>query len=170
MSNLTKNAFIFFQNALNTTNNSRLHKKSFFEIKVGRKSIGLSTEKHFITNNKYSATFFLHSFSVLKFTSTSVQLCTLPVDSVLITQTNSKYSRTLSNPICTMLQKLSKCEVKVHYTRIDLPLNFAWNQFWQDLNVKNCHFYNFRDSQLWILVNLGLEKWLKYTKIKIQYL
>ena len=25
----------------------------------------------------------------------------------------------------TMLQKLSKCEVKVHYTRIYLPLNFA---------------------------------------------
>ena len=27
----------------------------------------------------------------------------------------------------TMLQKLSKCEVKVHNTRIYLQLNFAWN-------------------------------------------
>ena len=80
--------FIFFENALNTTNNSKLHKKSFFEIKVGRKIN--STEEHFITNNKFSATFFLHSFSVLKFTPTSVQLCTLLVDSILITQTNSK--------------------------------------------------------------------------------
>ena len=34
--------------------------------------------------------------------------------------------------ICyTMLQKFSKCEVKVHNTRIYLPLNFTWNQFWQ---------------------------------------
>ena len=31
---------------------------------------------------------------------------------------------------CTMLQKLSKCEVKVHNSRMYLPLNFAWNQFW----------------------------------------
>ena len=30
----------------------------------------------------------------------------------------------------TMLQKLSKCELKVHNSRIYLPLNFAWNQFW----------------------------------------
>ena len=28
----------------------------------------------------------------------------------------------------TMLQNLSKCEVKVHNTRIYLPLNFAWIQ------------------------------------------
>ena len=29
-----------------------------------------------------------------------------------------------------------------------LPLNFVWNQFWQNLNLKNCHFYNFRVSQV----------------------
>ena len=64
----------------------------------------------------------------------------------------------------TMLQKLSKCEVKVHNTRIYLQLNFAWNHFWQNLNIKNCHFYHFIVWQIWILVNLGLEKWLKFTK------
>ena len=31
----------------------------------------------------------------------------------------------------TMLQKLSKCEVKVFYTRVCLPLNFTLNQLWQ---------------------------------------
>ena len=36
----------------------------------------------------------------------------------------------------TMLQKLSKCEVKVHNTSIYSQLNFAWNQFWQNLNIK----------------------------------
>ena len=64
----------------------------------------------------------------------------------------------------TVLQKLY--EIKLHNTRIYMPLSFAWNQFWQKLNLKNCHFYNFRDSQLWILVNLGLEKWLKLLKLK----
>ena len=39
-----------------------------------------------------------------------------------------------------MLQKLSKYEVKVHNTRIYLQLNFAWNQFWQSLNIKNAIF------------------------------
>ena len=38
----------------------------------------------------------------------------------------------------TMLQKLSKCEVKVYNTKIDLLLNFPRNQFWQNLNIKNC--------------------------------
>ena len=50
------------------------------------------------------------------------------------------------------------------------PLNFACNQFWQNLNLQICHFYNFRDTQIRILVNLGLVKWLKLTKIKIQIL
>ena len=53
----------------------------------------------------------------------------------------------------TVLQKLSKCEVMVHNSRINLPLNVAWNQFWQNLSVKNGSFYNFRDCQLWILTN-----------------
>ena len=46
---------------------------------------------------------------------------------------------------CTMLQKLWKCEVKANNSRMYLPLNFAWNQFWQNLNLKNCIFHNFRD-------------------------
>ena len=63
-----------------------------------------------------------------------------------------------------MFQKNLKCDVKVQSTRIYLPPNFACNQFWQNLNLKNCHFYNFRDSQVCFLVCLGLEKWLKFTK------
>ena len=52
-----------------------------------------------------------------------------------------------------MLQKLSKCEVKVHNTRIDSPLNSAFNFDFKKSNLakfeyQNCHFYNFRDSQL----------------------
>ena len=86
----------------------------------------------------------------------------------LFQTTLKNWGRKICGQICTMLQKLSKCEVKVHNTRIHLPFNFASNQFWQILNLKNWPFYNFRDTQLWILVNLGLEKWLKITKIKIQ--
>ena len=37
----------------------------------------------------------------------------------------------------TMVQKLSNCEVKVHNTRIYLPLNFAWKQFLAKYNVSN---------------------------------
>ena len=63
----------------------------------------------------------------------------------------------------TMLHKVWKCEVKIQNTRICL-LILASNQFWQNLNLKNCHFYNFRDFQLCILVNLGFETYLKFTK------
>ena len=69
-----------------------------------------------------------------------------------------------------MIQKISKCEVKVYNTNIHLLLNFAWNQFCQNLNLKNCHFYKVRGYEFWILVMLGLEKCLKFTEIKIQNL
>ena len=92
----------------------------------------------------------------------------------------------------TMLQKFSKCEVKAHNSRIYLPLNLVWNQFWHDLSLENGHFYNFtatqilrgiefwknwnikkcnfdsfKDFRLWILVIFSIEKLLKFTKIKI---
>ena len=31
---------------------------------------------------------------------------------------------------------------------IFLPLNFPSNQFWQNLSIKNYHFYSFRDPRL----------------------
>ena len=37
-------------------------------------------------------------------------------------------------------------------TKVYLPLNFAWNQFWHNLNIKNCHIYIFRDSELWCYI------------------
>ena len=43
-------------------------------------------------------------------------------------------------------------------------------KLWQIQTVKNVIFYNIRDFELWILENLGLEKLLKLTKIKIQNL
>ena len=58
------------------------------------------------------------------------------------------FSRRLHILHSIMLQKLSKCEVKVHNTRIYLPLNFLRNEFWQNLDIKSCQFYNFRYSQL----------------------
>ena len=50
---------------------------------------------------------------------------------------------------CTMLQKVSKCEVKAKMSfckfgnlGVHLPLNLVCNQFWKNLNI------NFRDSEL----------------------
>ena len=68
----------------------------------------------------------------------------------------------------TMLQKLSKCEVKAWLClnliilpplRIYLKSNFG--KFKQS---KNVIFGNFRDSELLILVKMGLEKLLKWTQ------
>ena len=71
----------------------------------------------------------------------------------------------------TMLQKISKCEVKAW---------LCWNlikllslRFYVKLNFgkfklsKNVIFDNFRDSEPWILVNLGHESCSNLLKIKI---
>ena len=42
--------------------------------------------------------------------------------------------------LSTLLQKLSKGEVKAQNSRNYLPINFAGNQFWQNLNLKNYNF------------------------------
>ena len=70
----------------------------------------------------------------------------------------------------TMLQKLSKCEVKVHNIRIYLPLNFSWNEFWQNLDIKKLPILQFQRLSTLNFGKFGLEKWLKFTKIKIQNL
>ena len=68
----------------------------------------------------------------------------------------------------TMLQKLSKCVVKAWlcWNLIILPpiWFYAKSDFGELKQSKNVFFGNFRDSDLWILVNLGLEKVLKFTK------
>ena len=64
---------------------------------------------------------------------------------------------------CTMLQKLSKCEVKAWYCCnliILPPLRFYVKSYFDDFKASKIAF-------LEILVNLGLEKWLKLTKIII---
>ena len=66
-------------------------------------------------------------------------LCNLSQSLIICT-----YSKSVRPYPTTMLQKLSKCEVKVHNTRIHSHLNLAWNQFWQNLNMINCHFLQFQ--------------------------
>ena len=68
----------------------------------------------------------------------------------------------------TMLQKLSKCEVKAWLCwnlMILLPLRFCVkSNFGEFKQSKNVIFGNSRDSEVWILVNFGLEScsnWLK---------
>ena len=76
---------------------------------------------------------------------------------------------TLKNfSVSTMLQKLSKCEVKPWLCRnliILPPLRFYLkSNFGVFKRSKNVIFGNFRGSELWILVNFGLEicsNWLK---------
>ena len=62
---------------------------------------------------------------------------------------------------CTMLQKLSKCEVKAWLwwnLIILLPLRFYVKSNFSELELsKNVIFGNFWDTSIWILVNLGLE-------------
>ena len=61
----------------------------------------------------------------------------------------------------TLLQKLSKCEVEAWLCWnliILLPLRFlVKSNFGKFIQSKNVIFGNFRGSELWILVNLGLE-------------
>ena len=71
-------------------------------------------------------------------------------------------------PVCTMLQKLSKCEVKAWlcwHLIILLPLPF-WvkSNFGQFKRYKNVVFGHFRDSKLWIFGKLGLESYSNLLK------
>ena len=71
-------------------------------------------------------------------------------------------------------QKLSKCEVKAWlcwYLIIIQSLRFCVkSNFGKFIQSKNVIFGNFRDSELGILVNLGLESCSNLLKIKIQNL
>ena len=73
----------------------------------------------------------------------------------------------------TMLQKFSKCEVKawLWWNLIILPplwfymkSHFGWYK-----QPKNVIFGKFRDSELWILVNLGLESCSNLLKSKFRF-
>ena len=72
----------------------------------------------------------------------------------------------------TMLQKLSKCEVKawLWWSLIILPSLWFYvkSNFGEFKRPKNVIFCNFKASELWILVNLELEKLLKFSKKKIR--
>ena len=71
----------------------------------------------------------------------------------------------------TMLQKLSKCEVLawLYWNLIILlPLRFCVKSNFVILNGPKISFFvHFRDSKLWILVNLGLEN-CSYPKSKLK--
>ena len=70
---------------------------------------------------------------------------------------------------CTMLQKLSKYEVKAWLCwnlMILPPLRFCVKSYFGEFKrSKNVIYGNFRDAELWILVNLGLESCSDLLKI-----
>ena len=72
----------------------------------------------------------------------------------------------------SMVQKLSKCEVKawLWWSLIILPsLRFyVKSNFGEFKQSKNVILGNLRDSELWIFGKFGTWKLLKFTKIKIQ--
>ena len=74
----------------------------------------------------------------------------------------------------TMLQKISKCEVKAWlcWSLIILPpLRFCVkSHFGEFKHSKNVTYGNFRDSELWIYAKFGTWKLPKVTKIKIHNL
>ena len=80
--------------------------------------------------------------------------------------------RKLRNRQYTMLQKLSKCEVEAWLCWnliILLPLRFyVKSNFGKFKQSKNVIFGNFRDFELWILVNLGLERCTNLLKSKFR--
>ena len=70
--------------------------------------------------------------------------------------------------LITMLQKFSKCEVKVWLCWNLIILTPLWfhvkSYFGEFSRAKNVIFGNFRNSKFWVLVNIGLEScsnWLK---------
>ena len=76
------------------------------------------------------------------------------------------------SPLSTMLQKLSKCEVKdwLCWSAIILPpLRFyVKSNFGEFKRSKNVIFGNFRGSEFWFLVNLGLESCSNLLKSKFR--
>ena len=74
--------------------------------------------------------------------------------------------------VSTMLQKLSKCEVKAWLCwnlMILPPLRFCVkSHFGEFKRSKNVIYGNFRDAELWLLVNLGLESCSNLLKSKLR--
>ena len=72
----------------------------------------------------------------------------------------------------TMLKKLSNCEVKAWLCCnliILLPLSFyVKSNFGKFKQSKNVIFGNFRDSELWLYVNLGFESSSHLLKLKFR--
>ena len=102
----------------------------------------------------------LHTLELVQFHIPSINV---PMVGLVESQNNS-----------TMLQKLSKCEVKAWLCwnlKILPPFRFCWNHILANSNgTKMSFIYNARDTELWILVNLGLGSCSDLLKIKIQNL
>ena len=74
---------------------------------------------------------------------------------------------------CTMLQKLSKCEVKAwHCCNLIIlpPLRFYVKSYFGEFKRSKKSFLAILDSELWIFGKFGAWKLLKFTKNKIQNL
>ena len=88
---------------------------------------------------------------------------------LIISESQSNYQ--IGN-YCTMLQKLSKCEVKAWlcWNLIILPPLRILRviKFWCIQMVQKCYFWQFRDSELWNLVYLALEHCLNILKSKFR--
>ena len=106
-------------------------------------------------------------------------VCNLPRKSALVGHLASKSKNPTTHwghakdvYVGTMLQKLSKCEVKAarngHFSNL-LPLRFyVKSNFGKFKLSKNVIFGKFRDSELWILANLGLESCSNLPKSKFR--
>ena len=68
------------------------------------------------------------------------------------------------------LSVLKPSGVKKSLFRNVYTTKFCVKSIFAKFESRNCPFYNFRDSLLWILVNYGFGKRLKLTKIKFQNL
>ena len=84
----------------------------------------------------------------------------------------NKPSASISKTLLTMLQKLSKCEVKAWLfwnLIIFPPLRFCVKSHFAKFKRSKYFIYsNFRDTELWILVNLGLESCSNLQKSKFR--
>ena len=80
-----------------------------------------------------------------------------------------KRFRAVRKSYCTMLQKLSKCEVKAWLCWYLIILSPLWfdvkSSFGEFKRSKNVIFGNFKNSELWIFGKLGTWKLLKFAKI-----
>ena len=88
-------------------------------------------------------------------------------ENISIFEYKNKY---MFGPVCTMLQKLSKCEVKAWLCWHLIILLSLWfwvkSYFGQFKRSKNVFFGHFRESELWVLVNFGLERCSNWQKSK----